>query len=61
MTGLTTDDKHASYGGVDFKYKYTPESWHHPLLTGGGEILFAHRNNPVTPASTDDGRRHARR
>ena len=55
MTGLTTDDKHASYGGIDAKFKYTPESWRHPLLTGGGEIFFAHRNNPVTPASTDDG------
>ncbi len=55
MTGLTTDDKHASYGGVDAKFKYTPESWRHPLVTGGGEIFFAHRNNPVTPASTEDG------
>jgi hypothetical protein len=55
MTGLTTEDKHASYGGIDAKFKYTPESWRHPLLTGGGEIFFAHRNNPATPASTDDG------
>jgi hypothetical protein len=55
MTGLTTEDKHASYGGFDLKYNYTPESWHHPLLSGGGEILFAHRNNPVTAASTDQG------
>jgi hypothetical protein len=54
MTGLTTDDKHASYGGIDAKFKYTPESWRHPLLTGGGEIFFAHRNN-VTQASTDQG------
>ena len=53
MTGLTTDDKHASYGGVDAKFKYTPESWRHPLLTGGGEILFSHRDNPVTTASTE--------
>jgi hypothetical protein len=55
MTGLTTDGKHASYGGVDVKVKYTPESWRHPLLTGGGEIFLAHRNNPVTPASTEGG------
>jgi hypothetical protein len=55
MTGLTTDDKHATYAGLDAKFKYTPEAWKHPLLTGGGEILFAHRNNPVTPASTGDG------
>jgi hypothetical protein len=55
MTGLTTDDKHASYGGVDAKFKYTPGSWRHPLLSGGGEILFAHRNNPVTPAVGSDG------
>jgi hypothetical protein len=54
MTGLTTDDKHASYGGVDVKLKYTPESWRHPLLTGGGEILFSHRNNPVTPSDGSD-------
>jgi hypothetical protein len=55
MTGLTTDDKHATYAGLDAKFKYTPESWKHPLLTGGGEILFAHRNNPVTAASAGDG------
>ena len=54
MTGLTTDDKHASYGGADFKFKYTPENWKHPLLTGGGEILFAHRNNPVPSTSSGD-------
>jgi len=52
-TGLTTDDKHATYGGVDLKVKYTPESWRHPLLTGGGEILFAHRNNPVTSPAVE--------
>jgi hypothetical protein len=55
MTGLTTDDKHATYAGLDAKFKYTPESWRHPLLTGGGEVLFAHRNNPVTASSTGDG------
>jgi hypothetical protein len=55
MTGLTTDDKHASYGGVDAKFKYTPESWRHPLWTGGGEIFFAHRNNPVTTESPEGG------
>jgi hypothetical protein len=52
MTGLTVDDKHASYAGLDVKFKYTPETWRHPLLSGGGEILFAHRNNAV---STTDG------
>jgi hypothetical protein len=51
-TGLTTDDKHATYGGLDLKVKYTPDGWLHPLLTGGGELLFAHRNNPIpTPAT----------
>jgi hypothetical protein len=55
MTGLTTDDKHASYAGLDAKFKYTPEAWKHPLLTGGGEILFAHRNNPVTTESPEGG------
>jgi hypothetical protein len=54
MTGLTTDDKRASYAGVDAKFKYTPESWRHPLLSGGGELLFAHRNNAVTPAASGD-------
>jgi hypothetical protein len=55
MTGLTTDDKHATYAGLDAKFKYTPESWKHPLLTGGGEILFAHRNNPAASTSSGDG------
>jgi hypothetical protein len=54
MTGLTTDETHATYAGFDIKFKYTPESWRHPLLTGGGEVLFAHRNNPVTPASAGE-------
>jgi hypothetical protein len=53
-TGLTTDDKHASYAGVDLKYKYTPESWKFPLLSGGGELLFAHRQNPLPAPSTTD-------
>lgn len=46
-TGITADDKHASYGGLDLKVKYTPESWRHPLLSGGGELLFAHRRNAL--------------
>jgi hypothetical protein len=55
MSGLTADGKHATYAGVDAKFKYTPESWRHPLLTGGGEILFAHRNNLVPPATSGNG------
>jgi hypothetical protein len=52
-TGLTADDQHASYLGVDAKFKYTPENWLHPLLSGGGELLFAHRKNRVeAPAGT---------
>jgi hypothetical protein len=46
-TGLTADDQHATYGGVDLRFKYTPENWLHPLLSGGGELLFAHRRNAI--------------
>src|SRR5262249_39409455 len=52
-TGLTTEDKPDTYGGLDLKVKYTPETWRHPLLTGGGEILFAHRNNAITPPAAE--------
>jgi hypothetical protein len=53
-TGLTADDKHATYAGLDLKMKYTPPGWRHPLLTAGGEILFAHRNDPVTSPVVDE-------
>ena len=55
MTGLTTDDKHASYGGVDAKFKYTPESWRHPLLTGGRRDLL--RSPEQSRDAGLDGRR----
>jgi hypothetical protein len=52
-TGLTTDDQHATYGGLDLKLKYTPEAWRHPLLTVGGELMFAHRNNLLAPPTIE--------
>jgi hypothetical protein len=52
-TGGTTDDQHASYAGVDLKLKYTPETWRHPLLTAGGELMFAHRRNLLAPAAPE--------
>jgi hypothetical protein len=52
-TGLTSDDQHASYAGVDVKFKYVPVGWLHPLLSGGGELLFAHRKNAIPPPASE--------
>ena len=59
MTGLTTEDKHASYGGIDAKFKYTPESWRHPLLDGRRRDLL---RSPEQPRDAGlDGRRRGER
>jgi hypothetical protein len=42
-TGQTPLRKRASYLGLDAKAKYTPSGWLHPLLTVGGEWLYAWR------------------
>jgi hypothetical protein len=46
-TGVTELDERANYLGVDAKYKYIPSRWSHPLLTLGGEIIFADRKIPT--------------
>jgi hypothetical protein len=46
-TGETDLEKRASYLGFDAKYKYIPAGWPHPLLTVGGELIFAERKVPV--------------
>jgi opacity protein-like surface antigen len=38
--------------GFDVKYKWTPESWQHPLVTVGGEALYANRR--VNSLGIDD-------
>ena len=39
-TGETPDERRTALGGVDFKYKYTPDTWRHALVTLGGEALY---------------------
>ena len=39
-TGETSDERRTALGGVDFKYKYTPDTWRHALVTLGGEALY---------------------
>jgi hypothetical protein len=39
-TGETPDERRTALGGMDFKYKYTPDTWRHALLTLGGEALY---------------------
>jgi hypothetical protein len=41
--------------GIDLKYKYTPETWRHPLFTLGGEVLFTHRHAAVAEDPDGDG------
>jgi hypothetical protein len=55
LYGRTTDGPRASYVGVDAKYKYTPAGWSHPLLTVGGEVLFAHRKVSSTAENGGQG------
>lgn len=46
--GETQDRERSVLGGVDLKYKLTPDGWRHPLLTLGGEAIYSHREVEVT-------------
>lgn len=41
--------------GVDVKYRYTPDTWRHSLLTLGGEALLSHRRAAVAADRDGDG------
>lgn len=51
--GVSEARKRASYLGLDAKYKYSPSGFSHPLLTVGGEVLFAHRK--IASEAEDSG------
>ena len=50
-----TDTHRSILWGVDLKYKYTPESWQHALLTLGAEALMARRRATVVGDPDGDG------
>ena len=52
-TGETPDERRTALGGVDFKYKYTPDTWRHALVTLGGEALYL--NQKEGPDAGDPG------
>jgi hypothetical protein len=52
-TGETPDERRTALGGVDFKYKYTPDTWRHALVTLGGEALYL--NQKEGPGAGDPG------
>jgi hypothetical protein len=54
-TGQIPDEGRTALLGFDAKYKYTPEGWHHALLTVAGETLYFNRK-----ATTEDGDRRTR-
>jgi hypothetical protein len=53
-TGETDLEKRASYLGLDAKFKYIPAGWPHPLVTVGGELIFAERKVPTGDAPADE-------
>jgi hypothetical protein len=52
-SGETPERHRSTLVGVDLKYKYTPESWRHPLLTLGGEAIFSTRRVNVSGEDVD--------
>jgi len=54
-TGQIPDEGRTALLGFDAKYKYTPEGWHHAVLTLAGEALYFNRK-----ATTEDGDRRTR-
>jgi hypothetical protein len=50
-SGETPAERRTALLGVDLKYKYTPASWHHPLLTVAGEGLYF--NQKIVTADGD--------
>jgi hypothetical protein len=58
--GLDADRLRHTLPGFDFRYKYRPEGWLHPLLTVGGEGIWSIRRrlvvrNDVFPGGTTPG------
>jgi hypothetical protein len=52
-SGETPERHRSTLVGVDLKYKYTPESWAHPLVTVGGEAIFSTRRVNVFGEDVD--------
>ncbi len=52
-SGETPERHRSTLVGVDLKYKYTPESWRHPLFTLGGEAIFSTRRVNVSGEDVD--------
>ena len=48
ISGLDADRHRNTLPGFDFRYKYRPEGWMHPLLTLGGEAIWSIRKAEVT-------------
>jgi hypothetical protein len=46
--GIDSERLRHTLPGVDFRYKYRPEGWLHPLLTVGGEGIWSIRRRTVT-------------
>ncbi len=46
-SGKTSSDQRATLPGADFRYKYRPVEWLHPLLTLGGEAIYSIRKATV--------------
>src|SRR5262245_3299965 len=46
-SGETSDHQRAILPGADFRYKYRPLGWLHPLLTLGGEAIYSIRDAEV--------------
>ncbi len=54
-TGKTPERLRSSLLGFDVKYKWRPDGWLHPLLTLGGEALYARRRVNVEDDIDGDG------
>ncbi|HSB42805.1 MAG TPA: hypothetical protein VLK28_13305, partial [Methylomirabilota bacterium] len=52
-SGETPERRRSTLLGLDGKYKYTPESWPHPLLTLLGEMIYQERRVNVLGEDTD--------
>jgi hypothetical protein len=50
-----TDTHRSILWGLDLKYKYTPESWRHALVTLGAEALMSRRRATVVGDPDGDG------
>lgn len=53
--GKTPNRERSILGGLDLKYKLTPDGWRHPVLTLGGEAIHSSREVEVPFDSDGDG------